>query len=247
MDINARRQFIRGGVRESGFVFAGLLLLGGLWWIGFQIHGLPPAIHSVGGLIVAFSVSLLSGPVPSLLVLLDITNRQLYIAWALLTIPYWVCLGAVTGFMRWHTTHDQQQVLLTGQCLRQIRWLVGVNAFLLALLSFTSGPVAGPNYVSNGRNSPRSSILNNLRQIDGAKQQLAIERKLSPEYVPTEADLVSYLTGQGKVFPRVGEERYVLNAINEPPHAVLDVEWRIRRRGWTQGFTIAKGTVFRLQ
>jgi len=246
MDIDARRQFIRGGVRESALVFAGLLLVGGFGWMGFQIHGFPPAVHSVGGLSIAISVSLLSGPVPSLLALLDITNRQLYISWALLTIPYWVCLGAVTGFLRWHTTHDQQQVLLTGQYLRQIRWLVGVNALLLALLSFTSGPIAGPNFVSGGRNSPSLQILNNLRRIDGAKQQLALEQKLPLDFVPTEADLLPYLTREGDRFPRVGKERYVLNAINEPPFAMLDDDWRIRRRGWTQGFTIPKSTIFRL-
>mgnify|MGYP007106197085 CR=1 FL=1 len=73
-------------------------------------------------------------------------------------------------------------------------------------------------------------------------QQLAYEKKLSADYIPTRVELDSYL----RHFEPIGPERYVLNSLGEPPYAVLDTDWRIRRRGWHEGYTIPKGTEFHL-
>ena len=42
----------------------------------------------------------------------------------------------------------------------------------------------------------------------------------------------------------INSERYVINAISNPPVAVLDSDWRIRRRGWwREGHTIPKQVI----
>jgi hypothetical protein len=71
-----------------------------------------------------------------------------------------------------------------------------------------------------------------------------LDKKLSADYLPTGAELAPYINPNGLViFRSIGPERYVLNPINKPPYAVLDDDWRIRRRGWRQGYTISKCTV----
>jgi len=36
-----------------------------------------------------------------------------------------------------------------------------------------------------------------------------------------------------------------LNPIRETPYAILAKDWRIRRRGWREGYTITNGTIYR--
>jgi hypothetical protein len=116
-----------------------------------------------------------------------------------------------------------------------MRWFAEVAALLLAILSYSTGPIAGMSYVRSGR-SLESGIINNLRQFDGAKQQFALEKNLPTGYLTTEAELARYL----KAWRPVGPEQYVMNPIGELPYAVLNSDWRIRRRGWREGYTITQ-------
>ena len=64
--------------------------------------------------------------------------------------------------------------------------------------------------------SKQTSCINNLRQIDGAKQQWALERSKAPNAVPTEADLRPYL--KGNVLPACASGgTYTINQVNLPP------------------------------
>jgi hypothetical protein len=117
--------------------------------------------------------------------------------------------------------------------------LAFAGGVILAILSLPRGPILGMNRVSKGA-SREARIVQHLRQIDCAKQQLALDRNLPPEYVPTEAEVVLCLGRDGKGLPSVGPERYVLNPIGKPPYAVLDSDWWIPRRGWRNGYTIRK-------
>jgi prepilin-type N-terminal cleavage/methylation domain-containing protein len=56
--------------------------------------------------------------------------------------------------------------------------------------------IAIPNYVHARTNSQQSSCVNNLRQIDGAKQQWALENKKAPTAIPLDTDIQPYL-GRG--------------------------------------------------
>src|SRR5215831_3783050 len=56
--------------------------------------------------------------------------------------------------------------------------------------------IAIPNYVHARTNAQQSGCVNNLRQIDGAKQQWALENKAVPTALPDLAAIQPYL-GRG--------------------------------------------------
>jgi prepilin-type N-terminal cleavage/methylation domain-containing protein len=56
--------------------------------------------------------------------------------------------------------------------------------------------IAIPNFVQARKTSQTNACINNLRQIDGAKQQWALENGQSPGVTPTAAQLQVYL-GRG--------------------------------------------------
>lgn len=260
-DMNSRWEYVQEGLKQAGLVFVALLLVGlfaalFVWGSTAGLgatSGLADAIRVAGGLTVAFIVSILAGPVPTLLTLCDTTDNQLLVLSCVLIVPYWVCLGAVAGFLRWKigfANSEQTQRASLDRNGKYTRWTLGIGALVIAVAFFPAGPIAGPNYVSSGRFSAgfiRNSVINNLRQIDGAKQQFALEKKLSSDYLPTEVDLAPYLLHVTNFFHRsTGPIRYVLNPISKPPYAVLYSDWRFRRRGWKEGFTITNGTLFQL-
>ncbi len=66
--------------------------------------------------------------------------------------------------------------------------------------------------------SPAAQInacINNLRQIDGAKQQWALERRAAATAIPTAQDLTPYFRGGMPTCPGGGQ--YSINAVNVPP------------------------------
>jgi prepilin-type N-terminal cleavage/methylation domain-containing protein len=56
--------------------------------------------------------------------------------------------------------------------------------------------IAIPNFVQARKTSQTNACINNLRQIDGAKQQYALELGAAPGMTPTAANLQVYL-GRG--------------------------------------------------
>jgi hypothetical protein len=70
------------------------------------------------------------------------------------------------------------------------------------------------------RVSASSSCLNNLRQIDGAKQQWALENKKQASDIPTEKDLMLYLgrSAPDATFPACPQGgRYTINSVEKAP------------------------------
>jgi len=253
--MNSRWSLVCEGLRQAGLVFGAFLLLGVIGWIGLYtvrtIHN--QAIFALFGVTTACSASVLIGPIPTLLTLFDISDRQLLVLSCVLIIPYWASLGMMSGLLQ-RLIHrpdvDQGPGLSAKQSAKRIRWTIGITAFVLAAIFFVKGPIAGPNYVSSGHCSAggvRWSVVNNLRQIDAAKREFILEKNPPTNYVLTEADLTPYikLNAEGKI-PHVGPERYVLNPLNQPVDAILDSDWRIRRRGWHEGFGFTNGTIFQL-
>src|SRR2546421_2137148 len=53
--------------------------------------------------------------------------------------------------------------------------------------------IAIPNFVKARTTSQKNACINNLRQIDGAIQQYALENKKSPSDPVTETDVTPYL------------------------------------------------------
>jgi hypothetical protein len=90
-----------------------------------------------------------------------------------------------------------------------------------------------PMWVGSPRLSKISVIINNLRQIDGAKQQWAIERNLTGGVAVTREDLSNYLglgDHLGWIKPVAGE-RYILNVLTQAPEAELTREVEGKPKG----------------
>ena len=86
----------------------------------------------------------------------------------------------------------------------------------LALIPFLAA-IAIPNFVRARDTAQKNACINNLRVIDTAKQQWALENGKSGEDVPTAQDLDKFIPGGYAHLhcPRDGE--YVIGKVNEPP------------------------------
>jgi hypothetical protein len=234
--MHSRKRFVIEGIKQAGFVFGVFILVGTIGFLGAVKGVIVPAFIWI--------VAFISGPIPLVLILCDITDTQLHILWITFLLPYWVCLGAVAGCVASRPFAVCERSTSSKKTITTTRLVIVTMALAIGLFSFSlwRGFAGGGSALGNG-------IINNLRQLDAAKQQLALVRNLSEDYVPTEAELAPYL-GRGRNgdtgIPHVGQERYVINSIREKPNAVLDSDWRVRRRGWRQGYTITNGTTWQI-
>jgi hypothetical protein len=70
-----------------------------------------------------------------------------------------------------------------------------------------------------GRSTVDNDCVNNLRQIDGAKEQVALARKLPESAVVSAADLAPYIKGG---FPKcAGGGTYVIGKLSEEPRCSI--------------------------
>ena len=258
--MNRCRQFVFEGLKQAGRVFGVILLLGSLAalfvWLslhwGTTAHPDMAGSYSRGiGMVTAGSAILfLSGPVPTILSFFDITDRQLLVLSCLLIIPHWAGLGAIAGirkFQIYKADPGQQKNLFPGQIAKQIRWQIEIIALVLAVLIFPVGPFYGSvNVGPSPAAARRMAIDRKLGQINWAKEQFARDKKILPGYVPSPTDLAPYVNGDTNFFNPANDWpiHYSLNAINQPACARVDKDWRIRRSGWREGYTITNGTVF---
>ena len=74
--------------------------------------------------------------------------------------------------------------------------------------------IAIPNFVKARATSQQNACINNLRQIDGAKNEWALEKGKKAGDVPTKEDLLPYLRSW-PVCPQGGT--YTIGAVNEKP------------------------------
>jgi len=80
--------------------------------------------------------------------------------------------------------------------------------------------IAIPNFVKARTQSQLTACINNLRQIEGAKQQWALETKAAATATPTAADVTPYIgRGSTGTYPTCpgGGTGYVPNALSTKP------------------------------
>ncbi len=96
---------------------------------------------------------------------------------------------------------------------------VAAAAALLLLV-----PIVIPNFIKARNSSASNSIINNLRQIDGAKLQWALENGKSDNDTPTLSDIAPYLGRGSRGVPPSSAmgERYVIGKVGESPVAELN-------------------------
>ena len=78
--------------------------------------------------------------------------------------------------------------------------------------------IAIPNFVRARTTSQTNACINNLRQIDGAKQQWALENKQVSSASPASTVLIPYLGRGGGNWPNCpASGNYTVNAVNTRP------------------------------
>jgi prepilin-type N-terminal cleavage/methylation domain-containing protein len=89
--------------------------------------------------------------------------------------------------------------------------------------------IAIPNFARARSTSQANACINNLRQLDGAKQTWALERNLPPTASPADSDVTPYLgrgtNGQLPFCPTDSASSfstsYTLNNLQTPPACLL--------------------------
>lgn len=104
-----------------------------------------------------------------------------------------------------------------GYTLVEIMIVVAVIAVLMS--------VALPNYLKSGKNSAKNACLFNLRQIDSAMEQWAMDNNVPAGTVPSfsqESEIYAYIDGGTPVCPSGGE--YSLHTVGVRPQVTCSRE-----------------------
>ena len=76
--------------------------------------------------------------------------------------------------------------------------------------------IAVPNFVRARHTAQMNACINNLRMIDGAKQQWALEHRKELTDMPTESDVTPYLRDR-QLPPCPAGGTYAINAVDKEP------------------------------
>lgn len=102
---------------------------------------------------------------------------------------------------------------LAGSGLAIAGFVTGYASLALILLML---PIAIPNFVKARQTSMQNACINNLRQIDAAKHQWAIQNGKKDDAVPTASDLTPYF--KNHQMPRcIAGGDYTIGAVTNPP------------------------------
>jgi prepilin-type N-terminal cleavage/methylation domain-containing protein len=81
--------------------------------------------------------------------------------------------------------------------------------------------IAIPNFVRARNSAQANACINNLRQIDGAKQQWALENRQTDAAVPVVADVTPYLKGGAMPLEPASGNYNAINAVNVNPQCSI--------------------------
>ena len=81
--------------------------------------------------------------------------------------------------------------------------------------------IAIPNFVRARNSAQKNTCINNLRQIDGAKQQWALENKASDSANPGNSSVGTYIKNGFPVCP-AGTTPYVVTTVAEDPTCAVN-------------------------
>jgi prepilin-type N-terminal cleavage/methylation domain-containing protein len=88
--------------------------------------------------------------------------------------------------------------------------------------------IAIPNFARARTTSQANACINNLRQIDGAKQTWALEKNLQPTASPADSDIQPYLGRSTGTLPfcpadssQTFDTSYQLNNLQTPPSCLI--------------------------
>jgi competence protein ComGC len=90
---------------------------------------------------------------------------------------------------------------------------IALAVFIIPMLA----AIAIPNFVKARDTAQKNTCINNLRIIDGAKQQWALENGKGETDIPTAQDLDKYIPGGFNSLHCPKDGIYTINKVNEPP------------------------------
>lgn len=100
--------------------------------------------------------------------------------------------------------------------------IVGAVGFVGIFMVGMLAAIAIPNFVKARNTAQANACINNLRTIDSAKQQWAVENKKEDTDTPTRDQLEPLLrSGQFPMCPAGGT--YTINVVSEPPVCSLPI------------------------
>ena len=76
--------------------------------------------------------------------------------------------------------------------------------------------IAIPNFVKARQTAQKNACINNLRQVDGAKEQWALETGQASSATPAGSNVAAYIKGGLPVCP-TGASAYTINALTASP------------------------------
>lgn len=79
--------------------------------------------------------------------------------------------------------------------------------------------IAIPNFVKARTNAQKNACIKNLQQIDGAKEQWALEKKISSGAASVATEVNEYIKGGAPACPAGGT--YTYNALNTNPSCTV--------------------------
>jgi hypothetical protein len=135
-----------------------------------------------------------------------------------------VCIGplfAIPGVICGHVAYSRikrSNGALTGEGLALAGLITGYISIALAVVVIPMMvAIAVPNFVKARDTAQKNMCINNLRKIDGAKQQWAMDNGKTADATPTAQDLDKYIPGGFSSLhcPKGGV--YTINKVNEPP------------------------------
>jgi hypothetical protein len=94
--------------------------------------------------------------------------------------------------------------------------VIGFVGFVGIALIGLLAAIAIPNFVKARQTAQINACINNLRMIDGAKQQWALENQKGATGTPTQGEVVVYLRNQQFPVCAAGGV-YTINAVGEAP------------------------------
>src|SRR5260221_697958 len=80
--------------------------------------------------------------------------------------------------------------------------------------------IAIPNFVKARTTAQKNACINNLRQIDGAKEQWALEKKKSSGSASVDTEINDYIKGGSPKCPSGGS--YTYSAVDTSPICSID-------------------------
>ena len=134
-----------------------------------------------------------------------------------------VCIGplfAIPAVICGHMAHSRikrSAGALTGGGLALGGLITGYLSIALIPMIGMMAAIAIPNFVKARNTAQMNMCISNLRQIDGAKQQWALENKKQTTDTPTAQELDTYLHRSFTTLKCPAGGIYTINAVGEKP------------------------------